>query len=119
MRSVRWSRPAWPRMIAAASVALFVCAPIYAQTSLSSAGGGGPRIINSDMAVLEAQEVRKDIPCNVDPVKPSLGFDLRFHSGFNVTLPMKELAGEENLLTILFRVIPESRKDEPMYFVET
>ena len=47
-----------------------------------------------------------------------LGFDLRFHSGYDVTLPMRELAGSENLLSILFRVAPSDHKDDYMYFTQ-
>jgi hypothetical protein len=78
--------------------------------------GFGPRIFNTDMAVLEAGDPRKDLPCTVVPVKPILGFDLKFHSGYDVTVPLKDLAGTENTLTMLFRVIPENHKDEPIYF---
>jgi hypothetical protein len=80
--------------------------------------GGGPRIFNTDMAVLEAGDPRKDLPCTVVPVKPTLGFDLKFHAGYDVTIPLKELAGSENTLTMLFRVIPENHKDDPVYFVQ-
>lgn len=75
-----------------------------------------PRLVGTDMAVLEADEVRKDLPCSVTPSKPALGFDLRFHSGYDVSVPLKELAGSDNLLTVLFRVTPEGKKDEPVYF---
>jgi hypothetical protein len=81
-----------------------------------SGPGGLVRIFNTDSAVLEAQEVRKDLPCTVTPIKPSLGFDLRFHAGYEVTIPLKDLAGSEDLLTMIFRVTPDSRKDEPVYF---
>ena len=79
--------------------------------------GTGPRIFNTDMAVLETGDPRKDLPCTVVPVKPSLGFDLKFHAGYEVTIPLKDLAGSENTLTMLFRVIPDNRKDEPVYFI--
>ena len=46
-----------------------------------------------------SQEVRKDLPCTVTTVKPVLGFDLKFHAGYEVTVPLKELAGSENQLT--------------------
>ena len=74
-------------------IAPLLCAPIFAQTLLSS-GGGPVHLVGSDLAVLEAQDVRKEINCNVTPEKPALGFDLRFHAGFTVTVPLKELAGE-------------------------
>jgi hypothetical protein len=78
---------------------------------------GGVRIFNTDMAVFEAGEVRKDLPCDVTPVKPVLGFDLKFHTGYDVAVPLRELAGSENLLTILFRVAPENTPDDHQYFI--
>jgi len=80
--------------------------------------GTAVRINNSDLAVLEAQEVRKDLPCTVTPSKPELGFDLRFHVRYDVNVPMADLAGSENQLTILFRVTAASYKDEPRFFVQ-
>ncbi len=79
-----------------------------AQQLLTSSGPHGRvRTFSTDEATLEAQEVRKDIPCTVEQIKPSLGFDLRFHSGYDVTVPLKELAGSDNTLTMIFRVKPE------------
>jgi len=82
--------------------------------------GSGPgdvvRIFNTDSAVLEAQEPRRDLPCTVAPIKPTLGFDLRFHAGYEVSIPLKDLSGAEDLLTMIFRVTPEAHKDEPVYF---
>jgi hypothetical protein len=106
-----------PRVVAfLGSLSLIVCAPAWAQLPLSS--DGPLRIYNSDMAVLEAQDVRKDVPCSVSPSKPVLGFDLRFHTGYEITIPLAELAGGENQLTVLFRVTPQNRKDDPYYFVQ-
>ncbi|MGH9718825.1 MAG: acetyltransferase [Bryobacteraceae bacterium] len=89
-----------------------------AQVQMRNPGGGGGaiRIFNTDMAVLEAQEARKDLPCTVNPVKPFLGFDLKFHAGYEVLVPLRELSGAEDLLTMIFRVTPENKKDEPVYF---
>jgi hypothetical protein len=82
----------------------------------SSGPGGLVRLFTSDMAILEAQEIRKDIPCTVTPIKPVLGFDLRFHAGYDINLPLKDLAGGDNQLTAVFRVTPENKKDEAIYF---
>lgn len=82
--------------------------------------GSGPgnmvHTFSTDEAVLDAGENRKDLPCNVTSVKPVLGFDLRFHSGYEITVPLKELAGNEDLLTIIFRVMADADKDNPIYF---
>src|SRR5512135_1191720 len=82
--------------------------------------GVGTRIQlnSSDVAVLEAQDVRKDLQCTVDPVKPVLGFDLRFHGGYDISVPLHDVAGNENLLSILVRATSETRKDDPVYFVQ-
>jgi len=81
-----------------------------------SAPGRSVRLFNSDAAILEAGETRKDIPCTVSPVKPSLGFDLKFHAGYDVAVPLKELSGGENHLTMVFRVYPENKPEEAAYF---
>ena len=78
--------------------------------------GGMVRLFTSDAAILESQEARKDLPCTVTPNKPSLGFDLKFHSGYEVSVPLKDLAGSENQLTMVFRVTPENHPDEGVYF---
>jgi hypothetical protein len=80
--------------------------------------GRNVRINNSDLAVLETQEVRKDLPCTVSPSKPELGFDLRFHTHYDVSVPLNDLAGSENQLTIIFRVTPANHKDDPKFFVQ-
>src|SRR5580692_4447410 len=84
--------------------------------------GYGPRqranILNTDLAVLESGEQRKDLPCTVTPSKPALGFDLKFHAGYQVSVPLKELAGNENTLSIVFRVTPDGHSDEPVYFTQ-
>ncbi|MBI4909147.1 MAG: acetyltransferase [Acidobacteria bacterium] len=103
------------------AVGTFLILPFHvcAQHLVSGSGpGGSVRMFNTDMAVLEMQEARKDLPCTVTPGKALLGFDLRFHAAYDVTIPMKELSGSENLLTILFRVTHEDRKDDPVYFTQ-
>ena len=56
--------------------------PVRAQMLIH---GSGPHqranIFNTDLAVLEGGEQRKDLPCTVTPSKPTLGFDLKFHAG--------------------------------------
>ena len=79
---------------------------------------GHVNIFNTDLAVFEAGEVRKDLVCTVTPSKPALGFDLRFHAGYDVTLPLKDLAGSENALNILFRVSPQNHPDRLVYFTQ-
>lgn len=81
-------------------------------------GGSNPMMIATDRAVMEAGEVRRDLPCDVTSSKPVLGFDLKFHSGYDITIPLKELAGAENQLTILFRVAPSAKPEQAVYFIQ-
>jgi hypothetical protein len=91
--------------------------PLAAQELMQpSAPGGEVRLFSSDSAMLEASDNRKDLPCTVTPVKPVLGFDMRFHAGYDVSTPLKELAGSENQLTMVFRVTPEGHADSAVYF---
>jgi hypothetical protein len=82
--------------------------------------GSGPNhvvnIFNTDLAVLEAGDQRKDLSCSVTPEKPTLGFDLRYHAGYQVTIPLKELEGGDSGLNILFRVTPQGHPDDPVFF---
>jgi len=98
-----------------------LAAPILlnAQSPLAGLDAAGElRMFPSDRAILEVQDPRQDLPCSVNPVKPALGFDLRFHAGYEVGIPLKNLAGAENQLTMIFRVTPEAPKGEPAYFVQ-
>src|SRR5215471_13192500 len=98
---------------------LFSVAPARAQLVLAGSGPNGTvNIFNTDLAVLESGETRKDIPCTVTPTKPTLGFDLKFHAGYEVTIPLKDLAGGENMLNILFRVEPQNHRDQPTYLAQ-
>src|ERR1700691_4763156 len=93
--------------------AWLLSADARAQSQLAGSGGNALHMMNTDLAVLEAQDVRKDLACTVTPSKPVLGFDLRFHAGYDVAVPLKELSGAENKLTIIFRVTSSEHKDDP------
>lgn len=93
-------------------------APVRAQMLIHNAGPGGVNIFNTDLAVLEEAEPRKDLPCSVTPSKATLGFDLKFHTGYQVSVPLKELSGDGNALNIVFRVTSQSRPDDPVYFTQ-
>jgi hypothetical protein len=100
----------WAAVVAAAGV---LCGQ-----QLMTGSAGQISLVGPDLAVLEAREVRQDLPCQAVPVKAQLGFDLRFHAGYDVSVPLKELAGAENLLTIIVRVTPEATPDSPVYLIQ-
>lgn len=72
----------------------------------------------SDLAILESAEKRSDIPCTVTSRDPEVGFDLRFHAGYEVTVPLQDLAGSGELLTVVFRVYPQNERAHTAYFVQ-
>jgi hypothetical protein len=76
------------------------------------------RLMPSDLTILESGEERKDLPCMVTQHKPELGFDLRFHGGYDVTMPLRELAGGGEVLTILFHVAVQDGGAPGAYFVQ-
>jgi hypothetical protein len=101
----------------AACLALLPLQCLPAQEMISSLSPGSPvRLMPSDTVILESPENRKDLPCTVTPDKPILGFDLKFQVRYEVSVPLKELAGSENHLTMVFRVTPENHPDDPVYF---
>jgi hypothetical protein len=81
-------------------------------------GGDRVRLIPSDLTILESGEARKDLPCTVTQRKPELGFDLRFHSGYDLVIPLRELAGDGEVLTIIFRVSVPGGPDQQRFFVQ-
>ncbi len=91
----------------------------YGQGILKPVQPGEPvMLLPSDMALLEAEEARKDLPCTVTPRKADLGFDLRFHGGYQVSVPLSELSGDGELLTVVFRAYPQNDKAHAAYFVQ-
>ncbi len=78
---------------------------------------GSARLLPGDAAALESETPRSDLPCVVTPVKPELGLDFVFHSGFQVTIPIKELSSNQrsNKMTILLRVTRQNSRTSPVY----
>jgi hypothetical protein len=102
-----------------ALAACFAFGPIYAQMLLKpTEPGQAVNLIPSDITILEAGQERKDLPCTVAQRKPELGFDLRFHSGFDVSVPLSELSGDGQLLTVIFRVIARDGDSHTANFVQ-
>ncbi len=78
--------------------------------------GGTARLLPSDAAVLDLREPRTSLPCAVKPARPELSFDFAFHAGYEVRVRLRDLAGDGDLLTSIFRVTPENSPDRPLYF---
>ncbi len=73
----------------------------------------------SDLAALAEEESRNDLPCKVTPVKPFVGFDLRYHSGYTVSVPVEDLAPYGDQLLVLMRITPESDPADAAYLADS
>jgi hypothetical protein len=92
----------WLRTAGVPLLCLFAHGLVYSQTLLDPA----LRLNQTDMAVLESGEFRDDLPCKVVPEKPALRFDLRFHAGYTVSIPVRNLAPGGVQLRVLLRITP-------------
>jgi hypothetical protein len=92
---------------------------IGARGQLLMEGKGEPvHLLPSDAAVLEGHERRADLRCTVHSIKPELGFDFAFHSGYSVTIPLRDIGTGGGDLKAVFRVIPEGQRETPAYFLQ-
>jgi hypothetical protein len=93
--------------------------PATSQFLLKPARPGEPvSLMPSDITILESGDARKDLSCTVTPRKADLGFDLRFHTGYDAAIPLNALEGEEQLLTVVFRVYAVDDKLHSAHFVQ-
>lgn len=92
---------------------------LRSQVLIKAAEPGDPvTIMPSDLAIFESDDPRKEIPCSVVQHKAELGFDLRFHAGYEVTVPLSEVAGDGGLLTVVFRIRSQADPGLPTYFLQ-
>ena len=99
-----------PLMLLGAHMAL-------AQTVMTGlTGAGTSRLFPADAAALEPGESKSSLGCAVRPSGPELGFDFIFHVRFEVAVKLRDLAGDGNLLTAIFRVVPDGRAEAAVYF---
>ncbi|MFL6446965.1 MAG: acetyltransferase [Bryobacteraceae bacterium] len=102
------------------SIAFFFAASTgFGQMMLKPLHAGEPiTLLPGDAAVFESPEFRNSLPCTVTARKAELGFDLRFHSGYEITIPFRELSGDGSTLTVVFRVYSQGNKEHAAYFVQ-
>ena len=73
---------------------------------------------NADLAILDAQAPRRDLPCKVTAIEPVFGFDLRLHAGYAARIRLRDLVGPEGRLNVVFRVEPRAREAATVYFTD-
>ncbi len=117
--ATRGRRQYMPARLLLAATAILILVPSAARSQFMvrpSEPGTHFSMLPSDLAILEAGVTRKDLSCTVTAKKPEVGFDLRYHAWYDVSIPLKELEGDEDLLTIVFRVFKADDKAHPQFF---
>jgi hypothetical protein len=96
------------------SLAAGLRVPVHAQILV------GPEVwpVPTDAATFPHGNLRNKLPCKALPVKPQVGFDLRFHSGYTVTIPLRKLSGAGHRFRLLTRVTPVARPQAARYFAD-
>jgi hypothetical protein len=64
----------------------------------------------------DARPGEQPLQCDVLPIKPSLGFSLRFQAGYTVSVPLKQYTGDGHRLIVATRITPEG--GEPAYLFQ-
>src|SRR6266852_3615001 len=50
---------------------------------------------------------------------PTLGFSLRFQTGYEVSVPLSQFHGPGHRISVLLRVAPEARDGQPAYLLRS
>lgn len=87
-----------------------------AQQLFDSSPGSDLHFHPSDHAILSGDTNRSDLGCRVEPLKPRLGFDLKYTAGFVVRVPAEAVAPSGDALRAIFRVKALESESDPVYF---
>jgi hypothetical protein len=94
---------------------LVVLAASMAAVESRSRRQADSRLEYDDLARLAAYDPRAELPCEVTSDKPGLGFDLRFHSNYHVTVPVRALVDAGGWFQVAMRVTSTAENDQPVY----
>jgi hypothetical protein len=56
------------------------------------------------------------LPCKVRLLSLKLGLDPGFHVGYQTDIQLRDFIGEGDVLTVVFRVVPNNNANAPLYF---
>ena len=94
---------------------LFMLAASTAAGESGSRTEADPRLQYDELAVLKSREPRAELPCQVTSDKPSLGFDLRYHSDYHAAVPVSVVADAGGWLQVAMRVVPTPETEHSTY----
>lgn len=95
-----------------AAIILGACAAASAQVLIDS---------NQAAGVLRHvdPQVNASLRCETTPVAPTLGFTLRFQTGYEVRVPLSQFHGPGHRISVLLRVTPEVKEGHPAYLLRS
>jgi hypothetical protein len=67
------------------------------------------------LAAFASTERLTGLSCSVVISKPTLGLDLKFHSLYQISVPIQELEGNGNTLVVLLKITARAQADQPVY----
>jgi hypothetical protein len=77
---------------------------------------GSASVSAADQAMLSSSNRLRGLGCTVKPVSPSPAIDLKFHTGYVVEIPLRNLAGDGRELRATLRVTPLDRPGRAAFF---
>jgi hypothetical protein len=57
------------------------------------------------------------LACRVHPIQPRLNLGFRFQTGYSIEVPMRQYSGAGHWWSVIFRVTPEAKERDPVWFV--
>ena len=96
------------------ALAALIPSGLAAQQLFDSSPGSSLLFHSNDQAILSGSTNRRDLDCRVEPLRPRLGFDLKYTAGYAVHLPADAVETEGDRLRVLFRIRPN--KGESVHF---
>ena len=76
-----------------------------------------PSQLPPDVQGFDPNAVHLPVPCDVDPIEPSLNFGLRFETGYVLHVPLKIYQGKRHRWNLVFRVTPQGGRS--VYFLDS
>ncbi|MBA3974021.1 MAG: hypothetical protein C0504_07360 [Candidatus Solibacter sp.] len=97
---------------------VFAAAPLQAQMRLDTSLPSNRKTVEAfeDLWRRRDDKARRALECDIRPVPPSLGFDLRLWAGYNFSLPLTEFKGQKQArLSAVIRLQPLEPGGKPVY----
>jgi len=79
---------------------------------MGESASGSVHLLHADLSALESKERRTDLACDVQPVPAALGFELKFETGYNVTVTLDGIERDLRYV-VISRITDLDRPDAP------